>query len=167
MGSSSSRNQHRRSLERARGPRPCKLLGAGSSISGSQSSFASDKGESCSVWPGQLHCSSIHQPAGRYKISTAHSIGTGHMVLRTGQEHGDNSNSCSRKIESQLADGKSKIIHDSIEWMLDRNLFKQITKHLGLPVVDLFASRINHQMTEFVSWRSEPGAIATDAFNIP
>ena len=62
--------------------------------------------------------------------------------------------------------GKSRIFHDSIEWMLDHNLFKQITKHLGLPVVDLFASRVNHQIPEFVSWRPEPGAIATD-FNIP
>ena len=65
-----------------------------------------------------------------------------------------------------IADGKSRIFHDSIEWMLDHNLFKQVTKHLGLPVVDLFASRVNHQMPEFVSWRPEPGAIATDAFNI-
>ena len=55
MGSSSSRIQNRRSLERARSPRPYKLLGAGSSISGSQSFFASDKGESCPVWPGQPH----------------------------------------------------------------------------------------------------------------
>ena len=66
-----------------------------------------------------------------------------------------------------IADGKSRIFHDSKEWMLDHNLFKQVTKHLGLPVVGLFASRVNHQMPEFVSWRPEPGAIATDAFNIP
>ena len=52
---------------------------------------------------------------------------------------------------NHIADGKSKIFHDSIEWMPDRNLFKQITKHLGLPVVDLFASRINNQTLEFVS----------------
>ena len=97
MGSSSSRNQHRRSLERARSP---KLLGAGSSTSGSQSFFASDKGESCPVWPGQPHCSSVHQPAGRYKISTPHSTGTRHMVLRLREEHGDISNSCSMKMES-------------------------------------------------------------------
>ena len=68
---------------------------------------------------------------------------------------------------NHIADGKSRIFHDSIEWMLDHNLFKQITKHLGLPVVDLFASQVNHQMPEFVSWRPEPGAIATDTFNIP
>ena len=49
-----------------------------------------------------------------------------------------------------IADGKFRIFHDSIEWMLDHNLFKQVTKHLGLPVVDLFASRVNHQMPEFV-----------------
>ena len=68
---------------------------------------------------------------------------------------------------NHIADGKSRIFHNSIEWMLDHNLFKQITKHLGLPVVDLFASPVNHQIPEFVSWRPEPGAIATDAFNIP
>ena len=100
IGSSSSRNQHRRSLERARSPKPYKLLGSGSSISGSQSYFASDKGKSCPVWPGQSHCSSLHQLAGRYKISTPHSIDTRHMVLRSRQEHGDISNSCSRKMES-------------------------------------------------------------------
>ena len=100
MGSSSSRNQHRRSLERARNPRPYKLLGAGSIISGSQSFSASDEGESCPVWSGQLHCGSIHQPAGRYEISTPHNIGTRHMVLRSRQEHGNISNSCFREMES-------------------------------------------------------------------
>ena len=166
MGSSSTRNQHRRSLERARSLRPHKLLGARSSISGYESFSATDKGESCPVWPGQLHCSSIHQPAGKHKISTPHSIGTRHMVLRSKQEHGDISNSCSREMELHSR-WKVQNLSRFKEWMLDHNLFKQVTKHLGLPVVGLFASRVNHQMPEFVSWRPEPGAIATDAFNIP
>ena len=68
---------------------------------------------------------------------------------------------------NRTADGKSRMFHHSIEWMLDHNLFKQITKHLGLPVVDLFASQVNHQIPQSVSWRPEPGAIATDAFNVP
>ena len=100
MGNSSGRNQHRRSLERARSPRPNKLLGVGSSISGSQSFSASDKGESCPAGLGQLHCSSIHYLTGRYRISTLHSTGTRHMSLCSRQEHGDISNSCSRKMES-------------------------------------------------------------------
>ena len=99
MGSSSTRNQHGRVLERARSLRPYKLLGAGSSISGSQSFSATDKGESCPVWSGQPYSSSIHQPVGRYKISTPHNIGTRHVVLCSRQEHGDISNSCSREME--------------------------------------------------------------------
>ena len=127
--SSSSRNQHRRLLERASSPRPSELLGAGSSISGSQSFSPSDKGESCPVWPGQLHCSSVHQPAGRYKISTLHSTGTidiwcctldRNMVISAIHVPGK---------WNRIADGKSRIFHDSIEWMLDHNLFKQITKY--------------------------------------
>ena len=97
VGSSSLRIQQRMSLERARCPRPYKLLGAGSSISGSQSFFASYKREACPVWPGQPHCSSAHQMAGRYKISAPHSITTRHMVLRTRREHDDISNSCAGK----------------------------------------------------------------------
>ena len=99
MGSSSTTSQHRRMLERARSLRPYKLLGAESSISGSQSFSATDKGESCPVWPGQPHSSCIHQPVGRYKISTPHCIGSRHMVLCSRQEHGDISNSCSRQME--------------------------------------------------------------------
>ena len=74
MGSSPSRIPHRRSLERARSPGPYKLLGAGSSISDSPSFFVFSKGESCPVWAGQLHYSSVYQPARRYNTSTPHSI---------------------------------------------------------------------------------------------
>ena len=49
---------------------------------------------------GQLSCSSIHHPAGRYKISAPHSIGTRHTAFSSRQEHGDISNSGSRKMES-------------------------------------------------------------------
>ena len=73
------------------------------------------------------------------------------MVLRSGQEHGVISAIHVPGKWNRIADGKSRIFHDSIEWMLDHNLFKQITKHLGLPFVYLFASRVNHQIPEFVS----------------
>ena len=35
-----------------------------------------------------------------------------------------------------------------------------------MATVDLFASRINHQLNEYVSWHPDPYAIATDAFTI-
>ena len=115
---------------------------------------------------GQLHCISMHYSAGRYRISTPHSIGTRHMALCSRQEHGDISNSCSRKMESHCRRRVQDL--SRLNRMDDRSQsVKQITKHLRFPVVDLFASQINHQTLEFVSWRPEPRAIATDAFNTP
>ena len=56
---------------------------------------------------------------------------------------------------------------DLLEWMLNPWVFQQILlKMPGIEVLDLFASRINHQLTAFVSWRPEPGAMACDAFNL-
>ena len=115
---------------------------------------------------GQLCCSSVHHLAGRCRISTPHSIGTRHMALCSRQEHGDISNSCSRKMKSHSR-GR---VQDLLQFnrIDDRSQsVKRITKHLGFPVVDLFASQISHQTPEFVSWKPEPGAIATDAFNTP
>ena len=64
------------------------------------------------------------------------------------------------------ADHKSRIFKDSIEWMLSPSIFKGVVARLGRPDTDLFASRVNHQIPEFVSWRPEQNAVATDAFNL-
>ena len=37
---------------------------------------------------------------------------------------------------------------------------------LFLPDIDLFASRLNAKLDQFVSWHPEPGALAVDAFSI-
>ena len=65
-----------------------------------------------------------------------------------------------------LADHKSRIFKDSIEWMLKPNIFMGEVARLVRPDIDLFASRVNHQIPEFVSWRPEPNAMAIDAFNL-
>ena len=51
---------------------------------------------------------------------------------------------------NHIAEGKSRAFCDSIELMIDPLSVQQITKHLGFPVVDLFASQVNHQTPEFV-----------------
>ena len=43
-------------------------------------------------------------------------------------------------------------------------MFKQLTALV--PEVDLFASRLNCQLTPFVSWKPEPGAWAVNAFSL-
>ena len=41
-----------------------------------------------------------------------------------------------------------------------------IAKEAGCFNIDLFATRVNHRVPGFVSWRPEPGAVATDDFNV-
>ena len=43
-------------------------------------------------------------------------------------------------------------------------VFKQLTALSFIPEVDLFASRLNCQITPFVSWKPEPGAWVVNAF---
>ena len=65
-----------------------------------------------------------------------------------------------------LADHKSRIFKDSIESMLNPSIFKGVVARLGRPDIDLFAARLNHQISEIVSWWLELNAVATDAFNL-
>ena len=50
--------------------------------------------------------------------------------------------------------------------MLHPAVFQALHKEAGCFDIDLFATRVNHQALAFVSWRPEPGAVATDAFNV-
>jgi hypothetical protein len=52
------------------------------------------------------------------------------------------------------------------EWMLDRNIFQKITKLLGEPTIDLFASRLNKEISIYVSWHPDPFASFFDAFSL-
>ena len=45
-------------------------------------------------------------------------------------------------------------------------VFKQIVSTFSKPDIDLFASRINHQLSNYISWRPDLGAKAVNAFSI-
>ena len=62
-----------------------------------------------------------------------------------------------------MADQESRLKGDSSEWMLDSVVFRQIMEALGPCQVDLFASRLSAQLPRYMSWRPDPGSIATDA----
>ena len=46
-------------------------------------------------------------------------------------------------------------------------IFQRIIQILGPCQVDLFASRISAQIPKYMSWKPDPGAIATDTLNQP
>ena len=45
-------------------------------------------------------------------------------------------------------------------------MFKHIVSIFGKPDIDLFASIINYQLSNYISWRPDPKAKAVDAFSV-
>ena len=68
-------------------------------------------------------------------------------------------------VENTAADHYSRKIDDSKEWSLTDNTFNTITHILGLPQVDMFASRTNYKIKPYVSWHPDPDSLAVDAFS--
>ncbi len=69
-------------------------------------------------------------------------------------------------VQKVLADRESRTHNTDIEWRLKKKWFRYICEELGCPEIDLFASRINHQLEKYVSWRPDPRAIWIDAFSM-
>jgi hypothetical protein len=63
-----------------------------------------------------------------------------------------------------IADEESKRVRDRCDWMPHPDLFARIQRVLGPLEVDLFASRLTHQLPRYISWKPDLGAEATDAF---
>ena len=64
---------------------------------------------------------------------------------------------------NKIADWESRNWTDSSEWKLNESCFQKICKAFGKPDIDLFASRISHQLPKYMSWRPDPGSCAVDA----
>ena len=64
------------------------------------------------------------------------------------------------------ADEKSRVFSDNHEWMLNKHSFDEIMlRHPGLDF-DLFASRLNHQISSYCSWHADPNSAHVDAFTM-
>ena len=71
-----------------------------------------------------------------------------------------------RGVENVDADAASRSFNSDTEWMIEPNVFQELCDVFTKPDIDLFASRINAQLSNYVSWRPDPEAQATDAFGI-
>ena len=67
-------------------------------------------------------------------------------------------------ISNTVADAESRTRWDRSDWMLCPRIFRTICRTLGPLEVDLFASRLTHQLPRFFSWKPDPLAEAVDAF---
>ena len=62
------------------------------------------------------------------------------------------------------ADKESRKSNDSTEWSLSMTVYNRLAQLWGPFQVDLFASRLNFKVPDYVSWRPDPGAMFTNAF---
>ena len=64
------------------------------------------------------------------------------------------------------ADQLSRNLNLDLEWMLSAPIFQRIVALFGKPDIDLFASRLNAQVEDYVSWKPHPMAKFVDVFTI-
>ena len=50
-----------------------------------------------------------------------------------------------------IADMESREKIDSSEWKLDPKMFERLVQLIGNPVVELFVSRLNHQLPQYIA----------------
>ena len=67
----------------------------------------------------------------------------------------------------KVADLEFRCKVDSSEWVLCPHVFHNLCLKLGTPTVDLFASRVSHQVAQYVAWKLDLYSIATDTMSIP
>ena len=69
-------------------------------------------------------------------------------------------------VSNVAADNLSRELNLDLEWMLPRQVFTKISEIFGQPDKDLFASRLNTQLADYVSWKPDPQAKFVDAFTV-
>lgn len=69
-------------------------------------------------------------------------------------------------VSNVEADAESRAHNIDTEWMLDPYIFNKVCNIFGKPDIDLFASRLNAQLPNYVAWRPDPNAQDIDAFSI-
>ena len=57
-------------------------------------------------------------------------------------------------------------LNEDLEWALDMDIFQEIVCRFGKPDIDLFASRLNHKLEKYISFRPDPNAMAVNVFSI-
>jgi hypothetical protein len=70
-------------------------------------------------------------------------------------------------IQNKIADYASRHFFTKNLWQLVPPAFQQIQTRYGPHDVDLFADRTSNLLPQYVSWKPDPEAIATDALSIP
>ena len=69
-------------------------------------------------------------------------------------------------VDNVVADHESRNFDGSTEWSLNTKVFEDISNKWGPFQIDLFASRLNYKVQDYVSWKPDPGAKFVNAFHM-
>ena len=135
-----------------------------SSFSGNQDLFQGEGLSKYSDPDRQYDCQGIHKPLRGHHSQTLNSIATqlwkwclDHQVHLTAEYLPG--------VKNKIAYEESRVIKDLWNWMIHPQVFDQINTRWGPLEVDMFASRLTHQVLKFFSWGLDPAAEAVNAFN--
>ena len=163
MGSSMREDPHRRTVVSVGTRVAHQLFGAEGGNSGlTVLSQGSDEDIGITA-AGQPDCSIVHQPLGGTVSPQLTDLAKNlwlwslcrDLVLTAQHIPG---------VDNQIADSESRELKDRLDWKLSPAVFRTINAIWGPLEVDLFASRLSYQLTRFFSWRPDPLAEATNAF---
>ena len=70
------------------------------------------------------------------------------------------------RCENVVTDFKSRNFKKNTEWQLSPAVLTKVTTAFFWPECDLFASRLNTQVSRFASWYPKPGSWVVNAFSI-
>ena len=117
-------------------------------------------GHSCSS--GQQSCSGISLEDGWYPQSTTFKNQPVNFELSTISSHHNYDRVSSKQVKCQSRLGVQEC-NRLIRFETSLKCFSEITKILGTPSVDLFASRLCHQLPEYMAWKPDANSFVADA----
>ena len=148
-------------------PDPGPLLGSQARIISSKTSHTDiHKIQRCqsNTSSSRQYCSlNIVDENGRYSKSENRRVGQGR--LRISFEKGITTTA--EYLPSKLnltADQESRNTLDSFEWMLSHQIFQKVSQIRDFLEINLFASRLSHQIPSYVALKPDSHSHATDAF---
>ena len=145
---------------------PHQLSGTPRSVVRSESICQRQEEHSYPSEDGQQDSSVLCEMNGGDPFPSVEQPGNSTLAVVLGEEFVHHSRA-SPGVDNCVADKESRVIQLTAEWQLHRPIFQQILEFLGNCNIDLFATRLNVQLKQFVSWRPDPDSVGADALQLP
>ena len=124
-------------------------------------------GKTCETDDCYHHSCGMYKPHGYKPLALLQQPHPGHLVLGHSPRHLDQCSPCARKEKCGCRQGIQAWGMEIWPLSVAGSTQRLGSLNLGVsPTTDLFASRLNAQLKQYMSYRPDPAAVAVDAFSI-